>query len=465
MYVSGKSYFFSISQAAQDSKIKVDGFPSTSAVSEVQTVTLATSPDNVPDGGTFTLTYRGETTSNIAWNATADDIKTALEALASVDTNDITVSGSIANGIMFTFANTLGNVDLLMIDSSLTDGIKNVTASIAETTAGSDGYISRSSNTVDDVISGITLHLHDTTDANGEKITLTRDIQSVKDSLNKMVIAYNLATEHIKETTGYNNITQVRGILTGDYVVSTMRHQFRSPIIETTAGFLKGTDTFLTPVNIGFELDKDGVLSLDENDFDEAIAEDFTGVLELIGAKNIGSSTSNDIEFYGATGYTTAGEYDVEVTVEGSIVTLVRIKLSSESSYRDMDYSNGIATGISTLNDGGNPDYAECGLQISIDESNLTNGIHNVTVRLKQGFTGKIEDAIDRMLKATVGSLPIDQEHITDQIELLQDKIEDEEYRLEVREKRLILQFARLEKTLALIQNQMAAASIISMPS
>ena len=43
----------------------------------------------------------------------------------------------------------------------------------------SGAWISRSSNTIDDVISGVTLHLHDTTDAAGEEITLTRDIQSV----------------------------------------------------------------------------------------------------------------------------------------------------------------------------------------------------------------------------------------------------------------------------------------------
>ncbi len=61
------------------------------------------------------------------------------------------------------------------------------------------------------------------------------------------------------------------------------------------------------------------------------------------------------------------------------------------------------------------------------------------------------------MLKVTTGSIQIDQKHVDNQIEYLQDKIEDEEYRLTKREERLIAQFSRLEKNLALIQQQMSA--------
>ncbi|HBG26595.1 MAG: hypothetical protein A2Y10_16160 [Planctomycetes bacterium GWF2_41_51] len=109
----------------------------TAAVSEVQTVTLGTAPNNVPDGGTFTLTYGGETTAAIDWDATAAEIKTALEALSTVAVDDITVSGAMANGITFTYANTLGDTGLITMDSSaLTDGGVVITNSIAETTKG-----------------------------------------------------------------------------------------------------------------------------------------------------------------------------------------------------------------------------------------------------------------------------------------------------------------------------------------
>jgi flagellar hook-associated protein 2 len=450
---------FTKTQAAQDSKIKVDGFPSTSPASEVQTVALGTAPNNDPDGGTFTLTYRGETTAGIAWNATAAEIQAALEALSTVNPGDITVSAPIDNGVTFTFANTLGDVDLLMVNSSLTDGGVPVTAAIAEAAKGSDGYISRSSNTVDDVIYGVTLHLHDTTDAAGEQITLTRDIQLVKDKLTSMVNAYNLAVVYIQEKTGFNDVLKTAGILMGDYVVSTFRSQIRTPLIAQTGGFVEDIDTFLMPGQIGLELDKDGVLSLNTNVFDEAIAEDYMGVLAVIGADKTGSSDSNTIKFYQASSsYTTAGTYNVEVVVTGGAITSAKIKTSAESTWRSATYSSNIVTGNSTFDDNGDPVYPENGLQLSVDLSQ--NGTFTATVRVKQGFAGAIEDALDDMLRATTGSVQIDQEHVDDQIEYLQEKIELEEYRLTLREQRLISRFSRLESTLALIQNQMAALGL-----
>lgn len=47
-----------------------------------------------PTGGTFTLTWSGQTTAGIAHNATASAVQTALEALSNVEPGDVTVTGS-----------------------------------------------------------------------------------------------------------------------------------------------------------------------------------------------------------------------------------------------------------------------------------------------------------------------------------------------------------------------------------
>lgn len=48
-----------------------------------------------PQSGTFTLTFDGYTTGDIAWNATAAAMKTALVALPNIDINDITVDRQV----------------------------------------------------------------------------------------------------------------------------------------------------------------------------------------------------------------------------------------------------------------------------------------------------------------------------------------------------------------------------------
>ncbi|NQT03588.1 MAG: flagellar filament capping protein FliD [Planctomycetes bacterium] len=445
-------------QSAQDSKIKVDGYPATTAVAEEQRLT----PTAVATDGTFTLTYDGQTTAAINYNATTTDIQTALEALSNVSSGDITVDGTAldtAGATTFTFLNTAGDVDMISIDpTSLTPSARSNYV-MAEQTKGQDGYISRSSNTVDDVIYGVALHLHDTTTATGEEITLTRDIQSVKDKLSKMVDAYNLAVEFIKEKTGFNDVLKTAGLLMGDYIVSIIKQQIRTPLITQTNGFIEDIDTFLTPGHLGFNIDREGLLSLDMNVLDEAIAEDYMGVLAIIGADKTGSSDSNTIEFYGASSnYTTAGNYDVEVEVSSGALTSAKIKLSTESTYRNATYSGNIVTGDSTFDDNGVPTYPENALQLSVDLSQ--DGTFTATVRVKQGFTGAIEDALDKMLKVTTGSIQIDQKHVDNQIDALQGKIESEEDRLTKKEDRLIARFARLERNLALIQQQMSALGI-----
>ncbi|MHC4633193.1 MAG: flagellar filament capping protein FliD [Planctomycetota bacterium] len=453
---------FTESQSAQDSEIRVDGYPTpTAGIAEVQELT----PTTTASGGTFTLTYDGETTAAINFNATTGAIETALEALSNVNSGDITVGGTRLNqagATTFTFRDTVGDVNMISIDSSnLTPSDPSNYVFVEQTKGDNYGWIKRSSNTIDDVISGVTLHLHDVTDANGEEITLTRDIQSVKSKLSAMVTAYNAAVTYIKERTGYNEELKTAGVLMGDYVVSTIRSQIRDPLIVPTSGFIEDVDSFLIPGHIGFELDRDGVLSFDANVFDEAIAEDYMDVLALIGANKSGSSDSNTIEFYGASeDYTTAGTYDVEVVVSGGVITSAKIKLSTESTYRDAIYSGNIVTGDSSFDDNGDPVYPENGLQLSVDLGQ--DGTFTATVRVKQGFAGAIEDALDRMLKAATGTIQIDQEHVDDVIKGMQTKIENEGYRLILKERRLVARFARLEKTLALIQRQMSLLGLSS---
>lgn len=103
-------------------------------VNEVQTVTIS----GAPTGGTFTLTFEGQTTSPLAFNATAADVQAALEALSTIGTGNVTVSG--AGPYVVTFVGTLAaqNVALMTAAHAFTGGTAPAIA-VAETTAGSGG--------------------------------------------------------------------------------------------------------------------------------------------------------------------------------------------------------------------------------------------------------------------------------------------------------------------------------------
>lgn len=59
-----------------------------------------------PSAGNFTLTYNGQTTANIAFNATSAAVQTAVQALSGVSTN-ATVSGSTGGPYTVTFTGPL----------------------------------------------------------------------------------------------------------------------------------------------------------------------------------------------------------------------------------------------------------------------------------------------------------------------------------------------------------------------
>jgi len=319
--------------------------------------------------------------------------------------------------------------------------------------AGADEWMARSSNTIDDVLQGVTLHLH----APGTvQVDLTRDIGSLKTKLEAIVSAYNDAISLYEEKTDYNAGTQVAGVLMGDSVISGAADELRMTLIQQAQGFLGTLDRYTLPGQIGLELDGEGKLSFDGDAFDKALADDYAGVLALIGADKTGSSDNNTIAFYGASGdHTRAGAYNVEVTVAGGVVTSARIKGADETEYRNATVQGNMVIGDSTLDDDGDPLYPENGLQLRVDPSQ--DGTFTATVRVKQGFAGALEDALDRILDATTGSLPLDRKHIDDQIKRLQEQITREQERLARRKSVLVAKYARLEQTLALLQNQMSA--------
>jgi len=87
-----------------------------SAIVNVNEVQLISLPNN-PSAGTFTLSFGGETTAAIAYNAVAADVETAFEALASVGSGNVTVSGTAPNWTV-TFTGTLAAADQALITGS-----------------------------------------------------------------------------------------------------------------------------------------------------------------------------------------------------------------------------------------------------------------------------------------------------------------------------------------------------------
>ncbi len=454
-------------QSARSSEIKIDGYPS-SATQEVQTLT----PAAVPTGGHYHLSYGGETTGEIAHDASLAEIKTALELLSTVNTDDITVGGDTDDGLAigaltFTFNSSLGNVEMISIDdTALTGGASPY--SFVETTEGNAGWLRRNGNSVSDALSGITLNLNDINDVDSGdnpipiEVTISRNPRAVSSKIKNLVSAYNSLITELKSKTEYNAETKEMGVLSNDIAVSFIKTQSRDPFIGTVAGFVDSIDTYIQSMDIGLTIDTTGVMEFDTDEFNDAMNDDYINVLELLGATKGGNSSNANIPFYSAdANYTTAGTYDVEVDISANAITDVRIKLSTESSFRDNStWATDLVTGMSIFDDDGNPVYPEHGLQFTVDLTQ-DDGTYTATINVKQGIAGALEELLDEILEAD-GRLDVSKDILNDRITAMERRIELEEARLTKVETRLIARYARLEKTLTMMQQQMAAVSMVS---
>jgi hypothetical protein len=107
----------------------------------VQTLTVTGSPT----GGTYTLTFDGETTATIAYNATAAEVQVALEALTNIGTGNILCAGGPHPGtpITVTFQNDMGkrNVNQMTANSGGLTGGATPTVTPTTTTPGVAGAV------------------------------------------------------------------------------------------------------------------------------------------------------------------------------------------------------------------------------------------------------------------------------------------------------------------------------------
>lgn len=83
---------------------------------EVQSIAITGSPT----GGTYTLTFDGQTTSAIAYNATASTVQAALRALSNIGDGDVTCTGGPHPGtaVVATFGGNLAGINVAQMTAT-----------------------------------------------------------------------------------------------------------------------------------------------------------------------------------------------------------------------------------------------------------------------------------------------------------------------------------------------------------
>jgi len=128
----------------------------------------------------------------------------------------------------------------------------------------------RDSNQVDDAIDNVTLNLTRAGDP-AETFTIGTDTESILEDMKGFVEEYNALVDFMRDRSKVDGDSGERGPLAGDRSVSSLRFGLRNQLIQTVADQPEGAPARLA--DVGLELDREGKLSIADEDALTAAAE------------------------------------------------------------------------------------------------------------------------------------------------------------------------------------------------
>lgn len=326
------TYSLEVTTLAQPQKLVAAGQASSSAAIGAGTATTVSFDFGTISGGTLTngvysgagFVSSGDATKSItidSSNNSLQGIRDAINAAKIGVTATIVNDGSGSPYRLALVADHSGIDQSVKISVSGDAAIESLlahdpagTQSLTETAAAQNANlkingiaVSKTSNTISDVVEGVTLNLNKVT-SSPTTLTVARDTNSIKASINSFVKAYNELSGTLKNVSAYDAAARKGAILQGDATVRSLQTQLRAMIgtpVEGAPGELK------TLASLGIAFQKDGTLAVDQGKLGAAMSNHFDEIASLFAA--VGSSSDSLVSFSGATGSTKPGSYALDV--------------------------------------------------------------------------------------------------------------------------------------------------------
>lgn len=325
------SYAIEVSQLAQAQKLVAPGQSSTQTVvgNGVLTFDFGTTATT---GNSSSFSNSGQPSKSVtidASNNTLSGIRDAINAANIGITASIVNDGSAtpyrlsisnqqtgaSNSMRISVADGAGGTSSSALSSLLSHDpasgqVLTQTMAALNATLTVDGIaVSKPSNTLTDVVPGVTVMLKKTNVGQPTNLTVARDTATVKASVQAFVDGYNKLTASLKSLSSYDQAAKKGAVLNGDSVVRSLKSQMSNIV---TGAVSSNTSGYTRLSQIGVELQKDGTLLLNPTKLQTAIDTHFDQLPALFAAKGISSDLQ--MGYTSSTAKTQPGTYAVSVS-------------------------------------------------------------------------------------------------------------------------------------------------------
>ncbi len=276
--------------------------------------------DYITLSGTDTMGQPVGTQFNITSTTTVQDLLNQINKSYGNVLAYVTSDGKIQVNDLSGNATSTLDVNLnshLQNSSSLDFGAGNFGAASAVMVAGQDASVqvdgvpvTSSSNTLDNVIPGVTLNLLKADNSTTLKLNVTEDTSALMTLINNFVTAYNAVASTISTQDSYNTTTNATGgVLFGDNTLLNVKSDLTSTLIQPVSGV---NSQFSSLAQVGITVDEKGQMSVNDTTLQGYLQTNFNDVMSLFVGQ--GTTSSNSLTYVGDTQNSKAGSYTVNIT-------------------------------------------------------------------------------------------------------------------------------------------------------
>jgi len=333
---------------------------------KAQAQSLATaafvSPNDIIGTGTLTIRYGSYATGTFAVNAnttiqniTVDSTNNTLSTLRDSLNKDTTngLSASIINdgsGYRLVLSsdktgkNFAMEITAIDADGNNTDNItgisrliyNDINKNVTQTIAANDAQIvmngltiTRDSNNIDSVITGVTLNLLDAKPGINIRLNVNSDTSTVDAQTKGFVSNYNTLIAQLNDFSKVDSSNGTKGVLAGDATVRSIENKLRGVLNNRLSHLTGSIKSF---ANLGIFTKRDGTLEINETNaalpkFSTVLKNNIADIANFFTAS--GTTSDTQINFTSSNSVTVPGTYNVNISQLSTRGTLTGLTVNN----------------------------------------------------------------------------------------------------------------------------------------
>jgi flagellar hook-associated protein 2 len=398
-------------------------------------------------GNTITLTGTSTSGGSVSNVFTINDTTTIDDLLTEIETRYGGVTATVtADGKIRVLDNEIGDTDLAVVLTPSSSRVKFDTDSnlgsistirARQIQAGADASITidgveltPTSNTVNDVIPGLTLNLKKADENTTITLSIGRDDDAVTDKIKGFIDAYNETMDAINTQLTYDAKNQkAGGPLFGDSTLRMIKRNLLNLIVTKVSGV---DEDFSTLGLVGINLDKTGKLAIGD-DFKDYLKTNFNDVTRLFAAD--WTSTNSSLSYIRHSMNTKAGTYNIQID---SVNPVSGYFAASGDTSGSGEYLTGLSGDSKDL--------------LVRYSGTATGSVGSLT--LTYGVAELLDRELYRTTDSIYGYLPDKNETIQKAIDRYDREISTREARVDKQMEILEIRFIKMETLISSLQNQ-----------